>query len=116
MSVSPPAGQDGFEFTRSLASAQNLNEFFLLGSRTDGATLNLYQYTTLVNTYDLGEVSPTVPTTKVCIGARGLTGDASADLFQQTTIKFVSFGAGLSQSQISTLYTAVAAYNTALGR
>jgi len=86
---------------------------FLLGSRTSSSAAKLYQNGTTLGSSS-AQVVDGFPNASLYLGARN--GSADGIAYQRLNHQFASIGDGLTDAEASSLYSAVQAFQTALGR
>lgn len=114
--MSVPAATAEFKFKRQPAqSAGTGTSVMISGSRVSNVLSTLYLNGAVAATVVTSDATGAVPTNKMCSFAEG-TGAATATNFAAGTSKYEDWGGGTSDTIEASTYTALLAYQTAMGR
>lgn len=111
-----PAGVDSFTWkgNTALSGVASGGHNSVAGSKNAAAVLQAYNNGNASGAAVATDTG-TIPTTQICLGARG-TSDSAADNFMNGSLDFFVIAQGLTNTEQANLHADIVAFRTALGR
>ncbi len=111
-----PAATDTFTWKGNTAPSANDSggPNSIGGSKSAATTLKVF-FNGTQSGATVATDTGTIPTTQICLGARG-TSDSTADNFANCTADFFVIAQGLTDTEMANLHADIVAFRVALGR